>query len=259
MSRGSRIFIDESGSPDFSSRDKHEFLIISAVTFPDKKDYREFSREIAYLKQKWFGYLGERLSIHAYEVFNAPKFSPWRILGPERVRFFEEYTYIVWTFAREKAFRVSGIGINKEKIFSKAQKKDWYAIAVFMALERLDGLLEDRGKVKVFAESRNRTDDDRLFEKYRQIVSGEFKFGRGSSRVLKARYYPKLIFRKKGSESGLDLADTFAYLYNRDLKNLGPDKVRNDIKKALLELLTDKWAEIERYVRVKKFKLWPEK
>ena len=251
MSRVAKVFIDESGDDNF--RSQHKYLIIVAVTFPDKKLYKDFHQEILWLKRKWFGRLGDRLAIHAYEIFNPPKRSHWQILGKERVDFFREYTGIVERFVEKKAFLHQGVIIDKSQI--KNEDRDWYSTAFCMALERLDGKLVDKGKVKIFAESRNPTKDSELFSEFKKITGEEYYIKKKEPVILQAKYYDKLIFLKKGKESGLDLADSIAYWYHRKEQGINLSEYKG-IKKQLLEILLNRWEQLTQ-THVEPLYKWP--
>jgi len=262
-----KIFVDESGTLDFSERglSQQPYFIVVGVVFNSRKAYREFERASLELKTRWFGRLGKYLAIHGADLYQ-PAQQVWKFISRERDVLAEEYLSLVLEHAKRGAFNYMAVGINKLKIRGTAQERDWYSISLFMALERILNHLPSGSKVKIFAEKRS-PNEDRIFRNtFHRIAAGTFSFGgRCLSDIGSHSIHAHPVLLSKGKEQTLDLADILAYYCKkRYVDRLDPngkgsfETIGDLLKRRVAEVIVEYEAKIEALAGLnEKFYLWP--
>ena len=219
-----RMYIDESGNSDIgtSAGENNRFLCLTGGIFDLEYVNTVFAKELEELKAKFFGVNADNpVILHRKDMINfRGKFS---VLKDEKIR--DNFNTELFEKISNWKFTIISVLIDKKEIVSTY--KEWarhpYHFCLEVLLEKYIIFLKDKRAVgDVLIESRDKEDDRRLSQVYRDIYSKGTHYVSGEEIRTYLTSVEIKIKPKSANIAGLQIADLLVTnIRNRMLAKYG--------------------------------------
>lgn len=259
-----RIFIDESGSPDYFNPKKNNFgekyFVLTAVICK-QSDYKKIKTNLAQIRRKYHKYLND-LEIKSRSIRRSnpknnadpqdpPPYDFWKY-GDEGLNNYKEFCEDLKKFVKENKFYISSVGADKLFAQTKYPQKDILQTCFMDLWERIFiiHILEKITNSRILYDPKRTGDDIKIKNSYQDFIQRGTWYV-DTEKIRKAKLY-KHIYAPDSTESdGLQLADYCAYPVKRFIENCTCDFFNTVLKEKLYKNVKDRRTGKTIYMGVK--------